>query len=113
MWSAYNSRSLESPLNLQFLSSPHVNKGKVSITIHHDILWLKIPINNLIAMHMLYHNQDLTDQESSIFWGKSLYFGDNIEKVLAFYQIHDEVDEVAIFYELVEVDYEWRFRDGS
>jgi hypothetical protein len=30
-------------------------------------------------------------------------FGDDIEEILSFYELHDEIDEIAVFEEFVEI----------
>lgn len=37
--------------------------------------------------------------------------GDDVEKILSLNELHDEVDEVAVFYELVESHHEGEARD--
>lgn len=53
-------------------------------------------------MHMFHHKEYLCDQEACILCSKWYYFGDHIEEILSLYELHDEVDEVAVFDEFVE-----------
>ena len=41
------------------LGSPQINQLQISITAHHDILGLQIPINNLEGMQMFNNHEDL------------------------------------------------------
>lgn len=52
---------------------------------------------------MLHHNQNLTNKKASMFNGEWYNFGDDIEKILSFDKIHNEVDEISIFDQFVEI----------
>lgn len=52
---------------------------------------------------MLHHNQNLTNKKTSVFDGERDNFGDDIEKILSFDKIHDEVDEIGVFDQFVEI----------
>ena len=55
-------------------------------------------------MEMLHHEKDLSDQESSVFKSEGDDFGNNIKEIFSLDELHDEIDEVAVFEEFVEVD---------
>lgn len=96
----------KSPLNLQFFSSTHVHQRKIAIAVHHQILRLEISIDNSIIVHMLYHQQNLSDQETSVLRRKGYHLCNHIKQILTLDELHHEVDEERILDQLVEAYYE-------
>lgn len=101
---AYDGISPKPPLNLQLLRRTHVHKGKIAIAIHHQILGLKIPIDDSIIMHVLHHKQNLPYQEPSVVGSKGNHLSDDIKQVLPLDELHHEVYEVRVLDQLVEIN---------
>lgn len=101
----------KSSLNLQFLGRAHIDQGQEPIDVHHQILWLEIPVDDAIGVQMLHHEQDLRHQLPGVLGSEGDHLGDDVEKILALDELHDEVDEVAVLYQLVEGHHEGEARD--
>jgi len=49
-------------------------------------------------MHMLHHQEYLTDQKCSVLRGEYDHFSDDIKQVFALYEVHDEVNEIWVLH---------------
>lgn len=96
----------EPPLDLQFLGSAHIDQREEAVDIHHQVFWFEIPVNDAIGVEMLHHHEYLGDQLPRVLGSEGDHLGDDVEEVLALNELHDEVDEVGVLYQLVEADHE-------
>jgi hypothetical protein len=96
----------EPALDLQLLSSAHVDQREEPVDVHHEVFRLEIPINDAIGVQVLHHQEYLGDQLPRVFRREGDHLGDDVEEVLTLDELHDEVDEVGVLYQLVETDHE-------
>ena len=102
MRSADDSISPKPPFYLQFLRCSHIDKGEEAIDIHHEVFWLEISIDDSIGVKVLHHEEDLPNELTCMLGAKGYDFGDHVEEILALNELQDEVDEVAVFDQLME-----------
>ena len=62
---------------------------------------------------MLHHEKDLPDQLACMLGTERYDFGDHIKQILALYELQDEIDEVAVFYQLMEAHNIGGFGDSA
>lgn len=55
-------------------------------------------------MKVLHHEEDLPNELACMLGAEGYDFGDDVEEILAFYELQDEIDEVAVFDKLMEAD---------
>lgn len=105
--------SSKPPLYFKAFSCAHIYQGQVSIGIHHQILGFKIAIDDSIGVEVFHHEKDLANQEAGMLYREGDNFGDDIEQVLSFNELHYEIDKVCVLEKFVEADNKWVARHGS
>jgi hypothetical protein len=53
---------------------------------------------------VLHHEEDLPNELARMLGAEGSDFRDHVEEILAFYELQDEIDEVAVFDKLMEAD---------
>lgn len=107
---AYDGIGSEPALDFQFFGGAHVDQREEAVGVHHEIFGFEVSVDDAVGVQVLHHEQDLGDQLSGVVCGEGDHFGDDVEEVFPLDELHDEVDEVAVFYQLVEGDHEGEAR---
>lgn len=111
MWGTNDGIGPKPAFYLELFGCAHIHKCEESIYIHHKIFGFQIAIDDTISMQMLHHEKDLGHKLPSMVGSKRYYLGDNVKEILPLYELHDEVDEVAVLDKFVEGHYEGEARN--
>ena len=70
MWSSDNSAGSKPPLYFKSFGSAHIDQCEITVSIHHQILWFEVSVNNSVRVHVLHHQKHLSHEKASVFNGE-------------------------------------------
>ena len=100
----------EPALDLELLGGAHVDERKEAVDVHHEVFGLEVAVDDAVGVQVLHHQEDLRHQLPRVLGREGDDLGDDVEEVLALNELHDEVDEVGVLYQLVEAHHEGELR---
>lgn len=104
-WShvARRSTSFTAIIFLQNLRNAHICNSEVALLIQNQILWLNVPMDNILFMHVFQSEYEARDQKFALCFCKLFLLNHVVPKIAACQQIRHEIQKVSILKRVVHV----------